>query len=160
MNILGSHLGLKPKSLFDHMVQETETLEAIGTRATAFERGHLQRLAKTYVISRDAAEMLDAVSRAKKISRDALVEASVQHLMPLIQKEQVRHASRKNLLTKMEQHMLSGRQLHADIAAELGENDPLSDKMNSVMAVYERAYAALTAFINKGDNIEDFKIKK
>ncbi len=98
MNILGSHLRVKPKSLFDHMVQEPETLKAIATRARERNDDDQPQMAKTYVISRDAAEMLDAVARAHKVSRDALVETWVQQLMPLIQKEKVRHTSRKNLV--------------------------------------------------------------
>jgi hypothetical protein len=113
-------------------------------------------VAKTYVISRDAAEILDQVARARQIPRDALVEASVQHLMPLIEKEQVRHEARKSLLSKMERHVKSGRRLLETMTADLGPNDPMSDKMQQVMGVYERAYSAMTDFIRKGENIEDF----
>ncbi len=134
MNILGSHLGLKPKSLFDHMVQEPEILEAIATKARRLNLDDQPRLAKTYVISRDAAELLDEVARTRKVSRDALVDASVQHLMPLIEKEQVRHTSRKNLVARMERHLKSGRKLLDDMVADLGANDPMSDKMKNVMA--------------------------
>lgn len=157
MNILGSHLRLKPKSLFDHMVQESQTLEAIAARAQGLSPDNQPRMAKTYVISRDAAEMLDDVARTRKVSRDALVETSVQHLMPLIQKEQVRHTARKNLASRMERHVQGGRELLDDMVAELGEGDPMYDKMRSVMAVYERAFESLSVFIQKGEIIEGFK---
>jgi len=156
MNILGSHLRVKPKSLFDHMVQEPETLRAIATRARGRNDDDQPQMAKTYVISRDAAEMLDAVASAHKVSRDALVETSVQHLMPLIQKEQVRHTSRKNLFLRMERHLKNGRKLLDDMVSDLGDNDPMCDKMGSVMAVYERAFLSLAVFIQKGENIEGF----
>lgn len=156
MNILGSHLRVKPKSLFDHMVQEPETLKAIATRARERNDDDQPQMAKTYVISRDAAEMLDAVARAHKVSRDALVETSVQQLMPLIQKEQVRHTSRKNLVLRMERHLKNGRKLLDDMVSDLGDNDPMCDKMENVMAVYERAFSSLSVFIQKGENIEGF----
>lgn len=156
MTILGSHLRLKPKSLFDHMVQEPETLEAIAARARGRNDDDQAQMAKTYVISRDAAEMLDAVASAHKVSKDALVETSVAHLMPLIQKEQIRHTSRKNLVSRMENHLKNGRKLLGDMVNELGENDPMYDKMKTVMAVYERAFASLSVFIQKGENIEGF----
>ncbi len=159
MNILGSHLRLKPKSLFDHMVQEPEILDAIATRAKGLELDDQPRLAKTYVISRDAAGLLDEAARSRKVSRDALVEASVQHLMPLIEKEQVRHTSRKSLVSRMERHLKSGRKLLDDMVADLGENDPMSDKMKNVMAAYERAFASISAFIHKGESIEDFEME-
>jgi hypothetical protein len=156
MNILGSHLRLKPKSLFDHMVQEPQTLEAIAARARSLNSENQPRMAKTYVISRDAAEMLDAAARAHKVSRDALVETSVEHLMPLIRKEQVRHTARKNLASGMERHLKDGRKLLDDMVGELGDADPMCDKMRSVMAVYERAFASLSVFIQKGEMIEGF----
>ena len=158
MNILGSHLRLKPKSLFDHMVQESEILDAIANKAKGLNLDDQPRQAKTYVISRDAVELLDEVARSRKISRDALVEASVQHLMPLIEKEQVRHTSRKSLVSRMERHLKSGRQLLDDMVEDLGENDPMSDKMKNVMAAYERAFSSISAFIDRGENIEDFKM--
>lgn len=155
MNILGSHLRLKPKSLFDHMVQERRTLEAIAAKTDPGDEDPA-RAAKTYVISRDAADILEEVARAHNIARDLLVEASVQHLMPLIEKEQVRHGARKTLLGKMERHLKSGRRLLEAMTADLGPGDPMSDKMHQVMATYERAYAAMADFVRKGDIIEDF----
>jgi hypothetical protein len=142
------------------MVQESETLDAIATRAKGLNLDDQLRLAKTYVISRDAAELLDEVARSRQISRDALVEASVQHLMPLIEKEQIRHTSRKSLVSRMERHLKSGRKLLDDMEADLGDNDPMSDKMKNVMATYERAFSSISAFIHKGENIEDFKVDR
>lgn len=156
MNILGSHLRLKPKSLFDHMVQEPETLGAIAVKANRGDFEDHPRMAKTYVISRDAAEILDDVAGSRGVARDALVEAFVAHLMPLIQKEQVRHAARKDLVVRMEHHLSGGRKLLDDMIAKLGDNDPMCDQMRNAMGVYERAFATLTAFIDKGQNIEGF----
>ena len=157
MNIPGAHLRLKPKSLFDHMVQERKTLEAMATQADAAPLKEARRATKTYVISREAALILDEVARGRGLSRDRLVENSVQHLMPLIQKEQVRHGARKILLARMEGHLKEGRKLCADMEEELGASDPMCDRMQHVMGAYERAFAAMAAFIKKGENIEGFK---
>lgn len=156
MNILGSHLRLKPKSLFDHMVQDRKTLEAVAAEAREPQSDTTPRVAKTYVISRDAAVVLDEVARTLKLPRDILVETSVQHLKPLIQKEQVRHGARKNLLAKMEGHLKSGRKLRDEMVGELGRHDPMCDRMQFVMEAYERAFAGIAAFIKKGENIEGF----
>ncbi len=160
INILGSHLRLKPKSLFDHMVQERQTLEAIAGKSGAADNGEPARVAKTYVISRDAGDILDEVARAREMHRDRLVEASVRHLMPLIEKEQVRHGARKTLLTRMERHLKNGRQLLEAMTSELGPGDPMSDRMRQVMGTYERAYTAMADFVRKGDIIEDFELEK
>ena len=157
LNILGVHLRLKPKALFDHMVQEQKTLAAMAAQADAALTDKTHRMTKTYVISRDAALILDQVARDRGLSRDLLVERSVKHLMPLIQKEQVRHSARKILLARMERHLKEGRTLCADMERELGTSDPMCDKMHHVMEAYERAFAAMAAFIQKGKNIEGFK---
>jgi hypothetical protein len=156
ITILGAHLRLKPKSLFDHIVQKRETLEAVAASVKNENLKDVPRLVKAYVISRDAVFALDDVAQTRNVPRDALVEASVMHLMPLIQKEQTRHHARKALLLKMERHLKNGRKLFDEIRGELGPNDPMSDQMKNVMASYERAFATMTAFVGKGKNIEDF----
>jgi hypothetical protein len=156
ITILGSHLRLKPKSLFDHIVQKREILEAVATTIQNDSAVDLPRLVKAYVISRDAVLVLDDVARESNVPRDALVEASVMHLMPLIQKEQARHHARKALLLKMERHLKSGRKLFDEMSGELGGNDPMCEQMKNVMGSYERAFASMTAFVGKGKNIEDF----
>lgn len=156
ITILGAHLRLKPKSLFDHIVQKRETLEAVATSVKNANLKDVPRLVKAYVISRDAVFVLDDVAQASKMPRDALVEASVMQLMPLIQKEQTRHHARKALLLRMERHLKSGRKLFDDMKGDLGPNDPMCDQMQNVMGAYERAFAAMAAFVGKGKNIEGF----
>ena len=151
LNILGTHLCRKPKSLFDHMVQERKTLAAMAAQADADQTDKTPRATKTDVISRDAALILD------EVARDLLVDSSVQHLMPLIQKEQVRHSARKILIGRMERHPKEGRKMCADMERELGASDPMCTKMRNVMGAYERAFAAMAAFIKKGETIEGFK---
>ena len=46
--------------------------------------------------------------------------------------------------------------LQEHVVGELGDADPMCDKMRSVMAVYERAFASLSVFIQKGEMIEGF----
>ena len=156
ITILGSHLRLKPKSLFDHMVQKREILEAVAATINNDNATDLPRPVKAYVISRDAVLVLDDVARENNVPRDALVEASVLHLMPLIQKEQARHHARKALLLKMERHLKSGRKMFAEMKSELGSNDPMCEQMKNVMGSYERTFAAMNDFVGKGKNIEDF----
>ncbi len=56
----------------------------------------------------------------------------------------------------MERHLKNGRKLLDDMVSDLGDNDPMCDKMENVMAVYERAFSSLSVFIQKGENIEGF----
>ena len=45
------------------------------------------------------------------------------------------------------------------MVADLGDNDPMSDKMKNVIAAYERAFSSISVFIHKGENIEDFDVE-
>ncbi|MBC2733312.1 MAG: hypothetical protein HF981_03035 [Desulfobacteraceae bacterium] len=156
ITILGSHLRLKPKSLFDHMVQKRDVLEAVAATIKTDTTEDAPRQVKAYVISREAVFVLDEVAHIRNVPRDALVEASVMRFMPLIQKEQTRHHARKALLLRMERHLKSGRKLFDDMKGDLGSNDPMCDQMKNVMGAYERAFAAMAAFVGKGKNIEGF----
>ena len=156
ITILGSHLRLKPKSLFDHMVQKRDALEAVAATIQTDTAEDRPRQVKAYVISRDTVLVLDEVAHIRNVPRDALVEASVMRFMPLIQKEQTRHHARKGLLLRMERHLKSGRKLFDDMKGDLGSTDPMCDQMKNVMGAYERAFAAMTAFVGKGKNIEGF----
>jgi hypothetical protein len=156
ITILGSHLRLKPKSLFDHMVQKRDILEAVAATIKTDTAEDAPRQVKAYVISRDAVLVLDEVAHIRNVPRDALVEASVMRLMPLIQKEQTRHHARKALLLRMERHLKSGRKLFDDMKADLGPNDPMCDQMKNVMGAYERTFTAMAAFVGKGKIIEDY----
>jgi hypothetical protein len=149
-----------PKSLFDHMVQERKTLEAIALKAKERVYETNPGVAKTFVISRDAAEIFSDVANRWEIPRDALVEACIQQLMPLIKREQVRHDSRKVLYMKMEGHLEGAKKLFDDMRSDLGDGDPMCNKMANVIAAYERAFAAIGEFIRKGENIEDFESDK
>jgi len=158
IQILGSHLRLKPKSLFDHLVQENTTLETIASEIINSPADNTSKIAKTYVISRDAAEILDTVAAKRKISRDDLVEISIGHLIPLIQKEQVRHESRKMLLKKMEDGLYREKRLLQEMISGLGESDPMCSRMQNAVSSYEKMVLEMAEFIKKGKSIEKFTV--
>jgi hypothetical protein len=158
IQILGSHLRLKPKSLFDHLVQENATLETIATEIKKLPADNAPKITKTYVISRDAAETLNTVAAKRKISRDDLVEISIGHLIPLIQKEQIRHDSRKMLLKKMQDGLHREKKLLQDMVSGLGESDPMCSRMQNAVSSYEKMVLEMAEFIEKGKNIEKFTV--
>ena len=158
IQILGSHLRLKPKSLFDHLVQENTTLETIASEIINSPADNTSKIAKTYVISRDDAEILDTVAAKRKISRDDLVEISIGHLIPLIQKEQVRHESRKMLLKKMEDGLYREKRLLQEMISGLGESDPMCSRMQNAVSSYEKMVLEMAEFIKKGKSIEKFTV--
>ncbi len=90
------HLGIKQKSLFDHLIEDMQSLKLIAREVESERFGALNRVQKTFVVSRKTLSNLDETSKRFNAPRDALVEYSIQRLMPVITRERERHASARN----------------------------------------------------------------
>lgn len=157
IGILAAQLGIKQKSLFDHLFSDTRTLTSI---AEGVRNARLQtpnRIQKTFVISRSALVSLEDVAKSFNAPRDALIEISVQRLLPMIAEQRKRHAKRKALLERIGKHLAAGRKLLAEAYAELGEEELITDRLNAAMATYESAFKHMTNFIEKSEGIESFE---
>jgi len=76
MAVVAEHFGIKQKSLFDHLVEDVETLNSIAGELSADAMKEVHRVQKTFVISRRTLDALEMVSRQFGAPRDALVEFS------------------------------------------------------------------------------------
>ena len=114
------------------------------------------RVQKTFVISRRSLSSLDRVSKNFNAPRDALVEFSVQRLLPIIARERETHNKRKKILGDIEKHYKMGKALLKKIKDTLGEDDPIYHRQANLMAVYENTYSHIDSFIERGKIIEDF----
>jgi hypothetical protein len=157
ISIVAGQLGIKQKSLFDHMFQDTDTLSAIAQRYRNARLRAANRIQKTYVISRNALLSLEDIAKNFNAPRDVLIEFSVQRLVPIIINERQRHAKRKALFDKIQRHMEAGRNLLRETYAELGEEDPMTDRLSAAMGTYESAYKQMAALMERGKNIEEFE---
>ena len=77
--------------------------------------------------------------------------------MPILAAEQKRYARRKTVFKQMKQHLEAGRQLLRTAYTELGEEDPLTERLAAVMGGYESAYKQMADLIRKTKDIEDFE---
>jgi len=93
LNILAGQLGIKQKSLFDHLAEDTDVLKMVAKEAEEISR-RTQRVAKTYVISRRTLDNLEAVAGRYNTPRDALVEFSIDRILPLLELEKEKHQKR------------------------------------------------------------------
>lgn len=150
------HLGIKQKSLFDHLIDDIQALQAIAHELNQGHFGKLSRVQKTFVLSRKTLSCLEDVSTRLNAPRDALVEYSIQRLLPVIEKERKRHRRRKAFLKNLEAFLAQGDQLLRKAQAELGKEDPVVSRFESVMTAGRNAFDAGSAFVEKGDVIEDF----
>jgi len=156
ISIVAAQLGIKQKSLFDHLAQDSEFLNAIAKEAQNARVGAENRVQKTYVISRSSLSLLDEISRTFNAPRDVLVEFSVRRLLPMIDNEQKKYEMRKAAFSGIQQHLNKGMQLLEKMIDQLGEDDPVVARLASVMDTYTGAAKAIGTFLERTQGIEDF----
>lgn len=156
MSIVAVHLGIKQKSLFDHLIEDMQSLKLIAREVESERFSTLNRVQKTFVISRKTLSNLDETSRRFNAPRDALVEYSIQRLMPVIIRERERHRKRKEILRDMNALLEDGLELLQKSRSLLGKEDPVSVKFESAMRALVNAQGHVQDFVEKGEIIEEF----
>ncbi len=63
MSIVSVHLGIKQKSLFDHLIEDAQSLSHIARELESEKFRTLSRIQKTFVISRRTLSCLDEISK-------------------------------------------------------------------------------------------------
>ena len=156
MSIVSVHLGIKQKSLFDHLIEDAQSLSHIARELESEKFRTLSRIQKTFVISRRTLSCLDEISKQFQAPRDALVEYSIQRLLPVIAQERERHRRRKEILTAMNDHLTDGLKILQKSKSLLGEDDPVFIMLASAIKSMANAQSNANAFVEKGDIIEEF----
>ena len=156
ISILSVHLGIKQKSLFDHLIEDTESLNFIAQEARPDRSESDNRIQKTYVLSRKTLSNLDRISRVFNTPRDILMEKSIRRLWPLITKEREKHRLRKEILSDFKNFIDQWEEFSHKSKETLGEDDPFSDKIEAALIVLTNTYEHLDSFIERCEVIEDF----
>ncbi len=156
MSIVSVHLGIKQKSLFDHLIEDAQSLSHIAREIESEEFRTLSRIQKTFVISRRTLSCLDEISKRFQAPRDALVEYSIQRLLPVIDQERERHRRRKEILNDMNEHLADGLKILKKSKSLLGEDDPVFIRLAAAMKSLVNAQANVRTFVEKGEIIEEF----
>lgn len=155
MSAVSIHLGIKQKSLFDHLIEDLRALEVIARDVREEKFDLPSRVQKTFVLSRRTLNNLERAASSFNAPRDALVEYSIQRLLPVIQKEKEKHRMRKSLLNQINELLLSGEQILEQARESLGEEDPVFDEFAGAMKVLLNARRDVADFIEKGRIIEN-----
>lgn len=157
ISILSAQLGIKQKSVFDHLMEDAQVLKNMACELANAEFNPQGRIQKTFVISRRSLSSLDMISSQHDTPRDALVEYSVRRLMPLIANERKKHEIRKELLAEISDHFAEGKKLLSKAVEMVGTDDPIADKLSTTISVYKNALDDITGFIERGKIIEKFQ---
>lgn len=157
ISILAAQLGIKQKSVFDHLMEDAQALKSVAQELENAEFDRQQRIQKTFVISRRSLSSLDKISSQHNMPRDALVEYSVRRLLPIIAKERKTHEKRKALLAEISHHYAEGELLLAKADEIVGTDDPIVNKFEAAMSVYKHAIDDIASFIERGKIIEEFQ---
>jgi len=156
ISIVATHLGIKQKSLFDHLIDDIRSLNVIAREIQSDRFSTLNRIQKTFVLSRKTLSCLEEASKNYDAPRDALVEYSIQRLMPVIAEEREKHRKRKEILGEIDDYLKQGEKILKKSRELLGEDDPVYDRFETAMAVSQNAYRSIESYVEKGRIIEDF----
>jgi predicted transcriptional regulator len=157
ISILSAQLGIKQKSVFDHLMEDAQALKNAAQELEHTEFASHQRIQKTFVLSRRSLSFLDMISSEHNAPRDALVEYSVRRLLPIIANERKNHEKRKELLAQISNHFERGKMLLSMAEQALDRDDPIVNKLETAMSVYQNALDDIISFIERGKIIEEFK---
>lgn len=156
LSIVAVHLGIKQKSLFDQLIEDAGSLSHIAREIESDHFSTLERVQKTYVISRRTLRSLEDISTQFDAPRDALVEYSIQRLLPVIAREREKHQKRKEILQDINTHFEQGLKILNKTRELLGENDPVYSKLEAAMGACMHARDNVDRFVERCQIIEEF----
>ncbi len=156
LSIVSYHLGIKQKSLFDHLLEDMEALNLIAERFKSEDFSQPNRMQKTYVLSRRTLRSLERVAKSFDTPRDALVEYSIQRLLPVIAKEREKQRLRQEVLSDMTQYLNEGEKVLREARELLGTEDPVYNRLETAFTALLNAHNDIRSFVEKGKVIEAF----
>ena len=156
IGLVAVHMGIKQKSLFDHIIEDMEALDDLAQTIRIRQFKKLPRRQKTFVLSRKTIDALANISEAHDMPRDALVEYSLQKLESVIQAEKLRHDERKKFQAELDAYLLAGEKLYASAAKVLGPEDPFCRKMEKAIFTARKTSEEISLFLEKSKVLEDF----
>lgn len=156
LTLVASQLGVKQKSIFDHLVENKDILEQVADEAQNYQPLQKKRKQKTFVLSKNSLKTLETFARTYKLSRDVIVEYSIKQLRPVIDKAKERHENRKTLLNELEVFRRKFSRLIQHTNQLVGENDESCSNLEQILTLYDRNLNDLKKNIQKGKSMEEF----
>ncbi|MDD9301067.1 MAG: hypothetical protein HUK40_01490 [Desulfobacter sp.] len=156
IGLVAIHMGIKQKSLFDHIIEDYSALDQLARTIHVRQFKKIPRRQKTFVLSRKTIEALTAISETYNMPRDALVEYSIKKLESVIQSEKIRHKERKTLARLMGSRFKESAALYLESVKILGADDPFCRRLEKVVETMEKTQQEVQDFLEKSKVLEDF----
>ncbi len=160
LSILSGRLGLKQKSLFDYLLEDSDSLIAIARSNPRKNVEKKSRIQKTFVISKKSLSSLENLLSKVGASRDDLVEYAIQRLLPILLKERSQQKNREMALAQIAQHFEQSQELMHEIAKSIGKDDPLYEYFWEVIEVYRNAFDKMENLVQQGKRISKLRMEK
>jgi len=151
-----SGLGINKKTLFDQLIENTSILRKIAKEAKNYRPDRAGWRQKTFVISRSSLDLLNSISKQEHVSRNLLVEISIQRLLPVAKTELDKHNNRKELQKEMAVYLMQGDNLLRKSAQLLGEDDKLHGMIKEQISIARKNLSEIEIMIQKGMVMEDW----
>lgn len=156
LSLIAGQLGIKQKSLLDQLIEDSNLLVKLAKEVTHTDRENESRQAKTFVISRSSLESINDVARKQKISRDILVEISINRLRPIVEGELEKHENRKQIFEEMQQLRQQEDVLYESAKTLLGEDDDLFKMIDNQRKLARKNIKTAALIIKKGMPMEEW----
>ncbi len=156
LGVIAAQLGIKQKSLFDHLIEDIGALGEMAVEAHGGTTSARERQQKTFVISRSSLVTLDAMAQQQRVPRDLLVEFSIKRLLPVLAAERKRHEQRKVLLGLAQEYLEQGRIFLRQAGELLGEEDELYTLLADQVTLSARNCAAINNIVERGKAMEEW----
>ena len=156
INIVTTQLGIKHRSLFDFLVEDTDTLEAIAKEIGRKNHNKDKGTPKNFIVSRESLLVIDEMCEKLQVSRDTLIELSVRRLLPIIEKEMESHRNRKAIFELVQNHYKDSRKVLKQIKESVGEEDPIYKIYQNAVNICKQVKTQVNDTISKGTVLEGF----
>jgi uncharacterized protein (UPF0147 family) len=149
LKVAAAHLEVQQKSLIDELVQSRETLDQIASESQDVSQTVQERRQKTFVLSRNALNLLDDISNKYNLSRDYLVELCIGRLIPFVDAEQQKHEQRRQLIKDVDHYLDEGIKLLDKADGMLEKDDRFRLKLENIINYTERNVDELRKFVKE-----------
>lgn len=159
IGLVAIHMGIKQKSLFDHIIEDIDALDSLAKTIQSIQIKQFKKIPrkqKTFVLSRKTIDALEGICLTHGTPRDALVEYSIKKLESIINVEKARHEERKIILKNTIDHFSNGKTLYKQAVTTLGQDDPFCRRIAKAIFACQKTENQLIEFIKKSKVLEKF----